>query len=200
MDRYLKFGTQIARLLHIPARKRTLVWLTWIAGNRGFPTTLEHPEAFLNAWGRPLACETSLLKVPRSSDHPSSPWSQPYSLPSNLNLNQNEHFLDVAIRRGVAGKNPIFNREITLWAPWSIPGHLWTSPGVWDKFLESSGGVDYSLSLSIHVYSPSSTLVSDHHVSSQNLKKNEMVLANIIREIKFVRVVFRCLMVAKQSL
>ena len=64
--------------------------------------------------------------------------------------------------------------------PWRVRQVSW-------KF----GGVDYSLSLSIHVYSPSSTLVSDHHVSSQNLKKNEMVLANIIREIKFVRVVFR---------
>ena len=47
--------------------------LTGIAGIDGFPTTFEHPEAFLNASGRPLACKASLLKVLRGLDNPVSP-------------------------------------------------------------------------------------------------------------------------------
>ena len=73
MDRNAKFRRPIEGYPLILVRFAMFAPLTGIAGIDGFPTTFEHPEAFLNASGRPLACKASLLKVLRGLDNPVSP-------------------------------------------------------------------------------------------------------------------------------
>ena len=114
MGRNAKFRTPIEGYPLILVQKVMFAPLTGIAGIDGFPTTFEHPEAFLNAYGCPLACKASLLKVLRVWTTPSHPEVSPIRPPSGLNLDQNDHFLEMAIRRGEASKTPPFNRETNL--------------------------------------------------------------------------------------